>query len=583
MSQHGQREGDDGAFDSDEESGEHQRARRSSRITARPASRLQFEAEAFERANAAKEGRLEPPSSGEMLAAVLELNRTVDVEMTAGTIIDDYVLAMRGLFPRRRFAVRLLEEEAGVCQIYATERLDPARQDRVELSADGQHRHGLEDEALSRVSATSAELYVPIFAQPGSGFDVPLRHGEQLIGVMNVEYAPGLEEPSFDRSLIVPLAVQLGSALRNARLLRESDSLRRNMEKLLDNANAPIVVLGRERELRVVNRAMLAVTGADRAQILGRDFLELLPQAERARIAGAFQSALRGESSHNLEVRLKRPNGERGTGDGTTRLLVNTASILSGEGEVEGVIAIGRDLTEVRELEEQVIQAEKLATLGQLAAGVVHELNNPLTSISVYGEYLLRKGERAETEPADLEKLRRIVESADRILKFTRDLVTYARPSSEEPTYVRVQPILNQSLLFCDHVVSDVSAVVRTRFEDGDASVYAVKGQLHQVFINLITNACHAMPTESGELEIRSFVEDEHVHIEVADNGHGISDDHRARIFDPFFSTKGEGKGTGLGLSIVRNIVRQHGGDIEVRRGDNGGTVFAVRLPGRTI
>src|SRR5690606_36675454 len=185
---------------------------------------------------------------------------------------------------------------------------------------------------------------------------------------------------------------------------------------LLDHANAPIVVIGREREIRVVNRAFLDDTGGDRERLHGRDFLSLLPETERQRILPVFIHALRGEPTGNFEVRVPRSGGVH------SRLVINTASILAADGEIEGVIAIGRDLTELRELEEQVIQAEKLATLGQLAAGVVHELNNPLTSIAVYGEYLLRKSEQTGTDPSDVEKLRRIVESAERILRFTRDL-----------------------------------------------------------------------------------------------------------------------------------------------------------------
>jgi signal transduction histidine kinase len=218
--------------------------------------------------------------------------------------------------------------------------------------------------------------------------------------------------------------------------------------------------------------------------------------------------------------------------------------------------------------------------LGQLAAGVVHELNNPLTSISVYGEHLLRKGAQSGSDPADLEKLRRIVESADRILKFTRDLVTYARPSTEDSSLVAIREVLEQSLSFCEHVVSDASARVVRRYEDADAVVHAVKGQLHQVFINLITNACHALPDSNGEIVLATFTSsDGLVHVRVEDNGHGIPAHQRDRIFEPFFSTKGEGKGTGLGLSIVRNIVQQHGGSIAVHERDGGGTAFEIRLP----
>jgi len=555
---------------------------RDSQVSRRPTresgKRERHEVQAARRAARADEGVLEPPSNEEMLFKVLELNRTVRVEMQDEAIVHGYVEAQRDLFPRRRIAVRLISRETGALTlVYATGRLDPQQRERIVLSVEALERHELTMDEVERVGVSVDLAYRPVFEDPGNGFDIPLIQNGQFIGVMSVEYEQGLEEPDYDRSMIVPLAVQLGAALRNSGLLRESNYLRDNLSKLLDHANAPIVVIGRGRELRVANRAFLAAVGASREQVLGRDFLQLLPETERGRILPVFIKALRGDPTSNFEIRFARPDG------GISRIAINTASVLAADGEIDAVIAIGRDLTEIRELENQMIQAEKLATLGQLAAGVVHELNNPLTSISVYGEYLLRKGQRAGFETADTEKLRRIVESADRILKFTRDLVTYARPSTEEPAFVRVRDIVEQSLLFCDHVVSDVDAAVERRFEVNDARVYGVKGQLHQVFINLITNACHALPA-GGQLivSITSVDTEGYLSVKVADNGSGIPEPVRDKIFEPFYSTKGEGKGTGLGLSIVRNIVEQHGGTIEVSPNGKVGTVFEVRLPGRS-
>lgn len=556
---------------------------RPSRVTARPIGqadtgrRSRFELAAARRAATAAEGSLEPPSSEELLFTVLELNRTVSVEMLEEAIVHRYVEALRVLFPRRRLAVRLFGAEGdGFGLVYATDRLDDEERERLVLSEMALARHDISYESIEELGATVSLEYQPIFAAPGLGFDVPLTAGGELAGVLSVEYEAGLEEPSFDRSLIVPLAVQLAGALRNARLLRESNSLRDHLEKLLDHANAPIVVIGSDRTLRVVNRAFLSLAGGQREELLGRDFVSLLPESEHERIQAIFVRALRGESTSNFEVRLPRGGG------GVARLSINTASILASDGGIEGVIAIGRDLTEVRDLEEQVIQAEKLATLGQLAAGVVHELNNPLTSISVYGEYLLGKGEQSGQDPGDIEKLRRIVESADRILKFTRDLVSYARPSTDDSSLVAIRDVLEQSLAFCDHLVSDVGARVVRRYHDLDANVVAVRGQLHQVFINLITNACHALPDVEGEIVLSTFVGmEDRVHVLIEDNGHGVAPEQRERIFEPFFSTKGEGKGTGLGLSIVRNIVQQHGGTIEVREREGGGTAFEICLPGR--
>jgi two-component system NtrC family sensor kinase len=356
-------------------------------------------------------------------------------------------------------------------------------------------------------------------------------------------------------------------------LLRESMYLRDYLSKLLDHASAPILVVGRNREIRVINKTLRTLTGLIRETLVGRDFVSMLPESQRERMTDAFNRAMLGESMANVEVILPRATG------GTTRLLVNVAAILRPDGEVEAVIAIGRDLTAVRELEDQVIQAEKLATLGQLAAGVVHELNNPLTSISVYSDYLLKKAERAQTDPSDIEKLRRILESADRILNFTRDLVTYARPSSEQPKDINVKDVLDQAVVFCEHVISERGVVVEKKYADDLSPITAVRSQMHQVFINLITNACHAMPQDAGKLLIEATSQkDGRVCIRVRDNGSGIRPGDADRVFEPFFTTKGEGKGTGLGLSIVRNIVQQHRGEITVESEMGRGTTFSVLL-----
>ena len=154
------------------------------------------------------------------------------------------------------------------------------------------------------------------------------------------------------------------------------------------------------------------------------------------------------------------------------RLQFTLAPILDAEGRVAGVIAIGQDRTEVRELEGQVIHAEKLATLGQLAAGIVHEINNPLTSISVYGEYLLSKLSRTGAEASDLKRVERILRSADRILSFTRNLLAYARPSREEAQPVSTAGLRRIDKLGIDVVLAEVRARAKAKAK-AEASVEA--------------------------------------------------------------------------------------------------------------
>ncbi len=232
------------------------------------------------------------------------------------------------------------------------------------------------------------------------------------------------------------------------------------------------------------------------------------------------------------------------------------------------------------ELRDQIIQSDKLASLGQIAAGVVHELNNPLTSILAYSEYLRRKGERAGFDSTDLDRLARIHEAADRILRFSRDLIAYSRPSTEKPGPVSIHDVIDRALTFCEHVLDQTGVTVERSFGE-ILPVLGATGQITQVFVNLFTNAAHAMREQGGCLSIATALSDDsaYVRVTIRDDGHGIEDEHLPRIFDPFFTTKTDGTGTGLGLSIVQSIVTAHRGRVRAHAREPRGTVFYVELP----
>lgn len=234
---------------------------------------------------------------------------------------------------------------------------------------------------------------------------------------------------------------------------------------------------------------------------------------------------------------------------------------------------------ELRRLQAQVIQAEKLASLGQIVAGVVHELNNPLTSIVAYSDYL-RKRATARNAEDDVERLRRIGEAAERILKFSRDLVAYARPSVEVPGPVTLHEVIDKALVFCEHEFAESNVIVRRDLARTLPSVRGVAGQLTQVFVNLFTNAAHAMLAAGGDLTVRTRLlpDRETVLINIEDQGIGMPHDVLEQIFEPFFTTKTDGRGTGLGLSIVRDIVVSHGGTLDATSVPGRGTVFNMTL-----
>lgn len=233
-----------------------------------------------------------------------------------------------------------------------------------------------------------------------------------------------------------------------------------------------------------------------------------------------------------------------------------------------------------RSMEHQIIQADKLATLGQIAAGVVHEINNPLTSVTVYADYLVKKYKREAKDQADIAKLEKILEGSNRILKCARDLVNYAKPSGEQIDVLSLNDIIEQSISFCEHVLGKTSTILNKKLASELPPFYGVQDQLQQVAINLITNACQALPSNGGEISIRTFVSGPGtISFEVEDSGVGIKDSDLPHIFEPFFTTKMPGDGTGLGLSIVKRVVDFHKGHISVFSQPGKLTSFCITLP----
>ncbi len=235
-------------------------------------------------------------------------------------------------------------------------------------------------------------------------------------------------------------------------------------------------------------------------------------------------------------------------------------------------------------IERRMMQADKLATFGQLAAGIVHELNNPLTSIVAYSDYLIRKVADGTSRHGqeDIERLRRISESANRMLRFTRELVGYARPSNGSVGVVAIHPVVNQAVAFCEHLLSAAGVTVERRFVAGAVDVQGVAEQLVQVFVNLLTNACQAAPETGGRIVVttaRRAAPGGRVVVTVEDNGCGIAPENLQHLFVPFFTTKRETHGTGLGLSIIKNIVASHDGTIRVESELGQGTRFVIEMP----
>ena len=520
---------------------------------------------------------LKAPSRDAVMKAAFDLARELSLDLREEELVGTFANTLAKLLPGRRLCLRVIDPRllsltSLVANGPVSERLREAPL-MVKQSALRQTR--LPDAITLSGRVVVSDVYEPVFPQSavrGGGFAVPLVASAELFGLLNVEYPTRTDLAASDERVVIPLLNQLSVALRNLDLLGEARYYRDYLRKMIDVANALIVVIDRDARIAVMNAAMQKYLGVG-ADIIGTPLAEPSRRAgsPEPRLGALLLDGLSGTEHTDREVMIARADGE------AHRAVFNTSVLRAADGEIDGVIAIGQDIERVRSLERQVIQAEKLATLGQLAAGVVHELNNPLTSITVYGEFLVRQLEKGL--PGDLERARKVVEGAGRIQKLTKDLISYARPSGEWEL-ATLNDIVRTALVFCEHTLHRAEASVDVELTEALPLVRAIPTQLHQVLINLVTNACHALPAPGEKISIRTARHgDASILLEVLDSGVGIESSDLPRVFEPFFTTKKEGKGTGLGLSIVKNIIEAHRATIEVTSVPGEGTHFRILFP----
>ncbi len=536
---------------------------------------------AAKRSKKTLEATLRAPSRDAVMKAAFDLARELSLDLREEELVGTFANTLTKLLPGRRLCLRVIDPRSlSLTSLVAngpvSERLREAPL-LVKRSALRQTR--LPDAITLSGRVVVSDTYEPVFphsAVRGGGFAVPLVASAELFGVLNVEYPARTDLATSDEAVVIPLLNQLSVALRNLDLLGEARYYRDYLRKMIDVANALIVVIDRDARIAVMNVAMQRYLGIG-PEIIGTPLAEPSRRAGSAepRLGALLLDGLSGLEHTDREVTIARSDGE------SHRAVFNTSVLRAGDGEIDGVIAIGQDIERVRSLERQVIQAEKLATLGQLAAGVVHELNNPLTSISVYGEFLVRQLEKGL--PGDLERARKVVEGAGRIQKLTKDLISYARPSGEWEL-ASLNDVVRTAMVFCEHTLHRAEVLVDLELTETLPLVRAIPTQLHQVLINLVTNACHALPATGERIHVRtSRYGEANILLEVRDSGVGIERTDLPRIFEPFFTTKKDGRGTGLGLSIVKNIIEAHHGAIEVESTPGEGTRFRIVLPGVSL
>jgi PAS domain S-box-containing protein len=346
--------------------------------------------------------------------------------------------------------------------------------------------------------------------------------------------------------------------------LEESE---KKYRRLVENSSDGIFRVNEEGRITFCNKRMEGITGVDRRALIGKRLLDLF-DPESVEI---IQDRLKKTSSHEqislYGMNLVRKDGRKGIVD------LSFSSIFK-NGRRAGWQGIARDVSERKEMERQIIQSEKLASIGKLAAGVAHEINNPLANIALYSHMLLKKTKSDEEK----QKLKVIVTQAERATNIVRNLLDFSRQREPEITEVDVNALLSETLSIMEHQLrrSGISLVKNLNAEVPE--ILADPGQLQQVFFNIITNAIEAMG-DGGTLTVSTDCQGDIVEVRISDTGSGIAKEHLGRIFDPFFTTKEVGKGTGLGLSVSLGIIERHRGSIEVDSEIGKGATFIIKLP----
>jgi PAS domain S-box-containing protein len=343
--------------------------------------------------------------------------------------------------------------------------------------------------------------------------------------------------------------------------------------RLVDNFPDLILVVDSTLHYTFISPRCQEVLGYELAetanmQLGGRTHAEDLPI-----LLALFADILEGRQTFaSLEIRVRHKRGD------WRRIRFNFSPLADETGKIEGVVLSGRDVTELKRLEDQLIQAEKLAAMGQMLAGVAHELNNPLTAILGVTE-LLREGH--SDEDATKRQLEITHRQARRAARIVQNLLEFSRPASPQKKPVDLNSIIDRTLQLHEHSLRRNNVEVDFRPQPDFPGVIADANQLIQVFLNLVTNAEQAIREvrESGRIQIRFARVGPRISVTFQDDGIGIRPDSVPRLFDPFYTTKRPGGGTGLGLSICLSIVREHGGTIEAEALPAGGSAFTVYLP----
>jgi PAS domain S-box-containing protein len=365
-----------------------------------------------------------------------------------------------------------------------------------------------------------------------------------------------------------------------AKLRRE----RNKAEQYLNIAGVIIVAINDKGVVSLINRKGCDVLGFKEEEIIGKNWFDLcVPEGMRKERKDTFKKVMAGEEEEVEDYEnfiLTKSEEER-------IIAWHNTTLTDEEDHIIGTLSSGEDITLRKQTEEEIIRSEKLVSLGQLAASVAHEVNNPLAGIMVYVKLFLKKYKEEKLQNENTEKqLFKMEKELDRTTRIIRNLLDFARQSEPNIRPVDINKVLEAALLLVGHQINLENISLERKSDAHLPLILADFDKIQQVLINIIMNAIQAMP-DGGNLTIATSVAKDitigealkdTVRIDISDTGVGITKENMSKLFTPFFTTKEKGKGVGLGLPVVHGIIEQHKGKIKVDSKPNVGTTFSIYL-----
>ena len=384
---------------------------------------------------------------------------------------------------------------------------------------------------------------------------------------------------SEDVELLEALAGYIGIAIQNGRLyasleqkVSEYERLKDFNENIVESINVGVMAVDLQDRIESWNSQMEVMYAQPRWQVVGRPLNEVFP----ASFVEEFYRVRQNPGIHNLyKFRLGTPTGE-------SRIVnVAMAPLVTRKFNVVGRLVIVDDITERIDLEVQLTQADKLSSIGLLAAGVAHEVNTPLAVISSYTQMLAKQ---LQSDPQKAGLLDKITKQTFRASEIVNNLLNFSRTTGTELTEISLNKVIADTLALLEHQFKVAHVEVQHELYENLPPIQGNAGRLQQVFLNLFLNAKDAMATSGGGVLNVATLNGDCVSVRVTDTGSGIAQENIQRIYDPFFTTKtspleGQNRGTGLGLSVTYGIIQEHAGNIRVESRPGEGTTFTLDFP----